>query len=242
MIIRLGLLAVFLVFWMITLLPLKAVMIMAGGTNAFGYQDVYGTVWDGRIYGLRLGGDRVREIEISSRALPLIAGRVSVDWGVSDDTLRGQGQSAVSGDWLSAADVDLRVGFDRLGLGGYPGFTGDEMVRISVIELEMKGDQCIRAAGDVRSDAIVALAETYGYQGPVLEGVLLCDGDELVLDVFGSTDRIDLSGRVTFSRDGYAWQIEAHTDQSELAEAFALMGLERDGEVWRQSGRARYDG
>ena len=50
---RAGLVLGFLLVWLIGLMPLKAVVLLAGPA---GYSDVYGTVWDGRIYDLRLQG------------------------------------------------------------------------------------------------------------------------------------------------------------------------------------------
>ncbi len=242
MALRIGLFAVFALFWVIALLPLKAVMIAAGGASAFGYQDVYGSVWSGRIYGLRLNGDRVGEISVSLKPLPLLIGRLSADWRISDTSLRGAGQASLSGDHVSARNVALDVSLRRLGLNDIPGLTGGETVRLSILELEMDGDICVRAAGDVRSDALAQLAESYGFTGPALEGILTCIDDRLALDLVGQSEVMDVSGRVYFSRSGYEWTIEAETVQGELADAFALLGLERDGGVWRYEGSRSYAG
>ena len=80
---RLGVLAGLVLVWLIILMPLKAVMMLAGGAGTFGYQDVYGSVWDGRIYGLRVAGVPVREIEMSAEPLPLFVGRLAARWRVS---------------------------------------------------------------------------------------------------------------------------------------------------------------
>lgn len=239
---RAGLLAVFLLGWLIVLLPLKAVMMIGGGSEAFGYRDVYGTVWSGRVYGMQINGTRVRDIALSLDPASLLLGRLNADWEVFDDSLRGRGETAISGEWLQAQNVSVTASLSRLGLPDLPGFRGDEQIRISVLELEMDGDRCLRAAGDVRSDAVAILAETYGYEGPVLDGVLSCQNERLVLDLSGQSADLDLNGRVSFTQTGYDWSVDVATPRSELAEAFALLGLERDGERWRGAGDRSYDG
>jgi len=240
MAIRLSLAALFLIAWLIILLPLKAVMILGGGAAAFGYQDVYGSVWSGRIYGLQAAGQRVREIEVSLAPLPLMLGRAQADWRVSDVDLRGDGRTSVSGDWLRADDVSLSVSLGRLGLDSLPGLSRSETVRISVIELEMDGDRCIRAAGDVRSGALASYAQGFGIEGPVLEGILECQGDDLVLEFSGDSPNLTVNGHAILRRTGYDWTLEARSDRGELADVFALAGLERQDDHWVRSGSARY--
>lgn len=242
MALRAGLFLGFLFIWLVVMLPLKAVMILAGGAHVFGYQDVYGTVWSGRVYGMRLNGQPVSEVMLSLDPLPLVTGRLSAQWRVSDASLRGAGHSSWGGETITARNVALDVSLDRLGLSDIPGFTGNEMVRISVLELDLRGDTCRQAAGDVRSEALVELAESYGFTGPVLEGILTCIDNRLALDVSGQSDVLSLSGRVYFTAAGYEWAIEAETQQGDLADALAVLGLERDGEVWRHEGRRAYAG
>ncbi|MBR9825937.1 MAG: type II secretion system protein N [Alphaproteobacteria bacterium] len=240
MILRGGLFLVFILGWLLALMPLKGVMLAAGGASAFGYQDVFGTIWSGRIYGLNLNGERVDEITVSLEPLPLVTGQLSADWRISDSSLRGSGHASWAGDRVTARDTALDVSVYRFGFGDIPGLTGDESVRISLLELDMRGDVCHRAVGDVRSDVLAQLAESYGFTGPVLEGMLTCIDERLALDLSGQSDALDLTGRVYFTRQGYEWDLQAETSQGELADVLSLMGLERDGAVWRHTGSAQY--
>lgn len=232
----LGLLAV----WLVALLPLKAVAIAGGGAERLGYSDVFGTVWDGRIYGLQINGEPVREVAVSLRPLALLTGRLAADWRIADESLSGHGRVALGADRLEVDDASLAVSLSRMGAADWPGFDPDETVFVRLARLEMAGERCLDATGSVRTGALVTLASAYGFEGPVLEGSFACRDDRLLTDFGGETEALDLIGGAVLDRTGYDWWIEADTERSDLAEAFALAGLEREGETWRGEGRRSY--
>jgi general secretion pathway protein N len=232
----LGLLAI----WLIVLLPLKAVAIAGGGMERLGYRDVFGTVWNGRIYGMEINGEPVREVAVSLRPSALVTGRLAADWRIADDSLSGHGRIALGAGRLVLDDASLVVSLSRIGAAGWPALDPDEPVFLRLSRLEMDGGRCVEVAGSARTGALVTLASAYGFEGPVLEGAFACREGALTADFGGEADELGLNGAAVLHRTAYDWRIEARTGRPDLAEAFALAGLEREGETWQAGGRERY--
>jgi len=236
MLARLGLFAGLVLVWLIILLPLKAVMMMAGGASAFGYQDVYGSVWDGRVYGMRMAGVPIREIEMAADPLPLLAGRLAARWRVSDDSARGRGHVSIGGSTVQVSDMDLLVSIDRLGLRSFPGLDRSQMIDMDITALSLRDGRCEFVQGRVQTTALVQFASTYGFEGPALLGVLSCDDGRLVITLDGAGTDLELTGSVQMDQTTYTWDLELRTGRPELADALALAGMTRSGDIWRYQG------
>ena len=226
--------------WLVVLMPLKAVAIMAGGVSALGYRDVFGTVWQGRVYGLDLNGVPVRELDVSLDPVTLLTGRLGGDWRVADLSLRGDGEARLSRGSLVLSDTELVVTLARLGLESLPGLDPAERVLVRLDRIELRDGACQFASGTARSGALIGLARLNGRDGPAVTGDFACDGDDLVLDWAGASDGLSLGGRVTFRADGYDWTAHVETDWPDIADGLALAGMTRDGTVWLAEGRERY--
>lgn len=236
---RLGVLAGLVLVWLIILMPLKAVMMLAGGAGTFGYQDVYGSVWDGRIYGLRVAGVPVREIEMSAEPLPLFVGRLAARWRVSDDSARGHGHVALGRETIEIRDMSMLVSINRLDLQGLPGLDRSQMIDVDVDKLSMRAGQCEAAQGRVRTAALERFAASYGFEGPSLLGLLSCDNGALVLSLDGAAADLEVTGTVRMTGQDYAWDMELRTGRPELAEVLALAGMTRNGDIWIYQGSER---
>lgn len=236
MLARLGLLAGLVLVWLIILLPLKAVMILAGGASAFGYQDVYGRVWDGRVYGMRVAGVPIREIEMAADPLSLLTGRLAARWRVSDDSARGTGHVSLGGNSVRVRDMDLLVSIDRLGLRSFPGMDRSQMIDMDIASLAIRDGRCETANGRVQTAALVQFAATYGFQGPDILGQLSCNDGRLVITLDGAGADLELTGSVHMDQTAYAWDLELRTGRPELADALALAGATRTGDIWTYQG------
>lgn len=239
---RLLLVAGLLLIWLIVLMPLKLVALAAGGSETLGYRDVFGTVWQGRVYGLRVNGVPVRELEVATDPLALLTGRLGGSWRLNDASLRGAGRARLSGNGnsLDLGPTQLVATLDRLGLDRLPGLDPAERVFIRLDGLVVRDGQCVSASGTARSGALIALARLYGHDGPTVTGTFACDEGRLVLDWAGEAEGLALRGRVGFRAGGYDWTARIETAWPELADSLALAGLERDGDAWQAAGRQAY--
>ena len=223
----------FLLVWLIVLMPLKAVVLLAGPA---GYSDVYGTVWDGRVYDLRLQGQTVREARVRLRPAGLLTGQLSLDWQIEDDSLRGRGRADWSGGRVRLTGTDFSVALDRLDAPDLPGLVGGERVQGRISELDWRNGTCRAAAGEVRTGALT------GFDGPVLTGQLACRDEALLVAFEGRSDRLALDGEAVFGAQALDWRVTAQTGMSDMAEMLALAGFEREGEAWQREGRRAYGG
>ena len=226
---------------LVATLPLKLIAIAAGGQDRFGYTSVYGPVWSGRAYGVRLGEGRVREVRVALRPVALLTGRLSLDLRAEDADLRGRGRAALGlgGSW-SAQAVSVSISLGRLGLDGLPGLDPAEQIFIDIDSVAGQGSECRAAQGQVRSNALFTLGRAYGVDGPPLDGRLSCADGRLRLDYSGESSALSLTGEVVFDETGYAWRAEAQTASGEVADAFALAGFAREGEVFVRVGRVDF--
>ncbi|WP_417487426.1 type II secretion system protein N [Maricaulis sp.] len=230
-----------LLVWLIALMPLKLVALAAGGAPVLGYRDVFGTVWDGRVYGLELNGVPVSELDVSLDPLALVTGRIGGEWRVSDRSLRGSGTARLSGSGLQLEATRLVVTLERLGLDAIPGLDPRERVFVSLDRLDYRDGRCHQASGSARTGALIGLARLYGQDGPDLAGEVGCEDGRMVLDWVGVTEGLSLEGRVSFRPEGYDWQASVETSWPDFAEALALAGMQRDGSVWIASGTVSLD-
>jgi hypothetical protein len=231
----------FLAFWLVALMPLKAVLIAAGGMGG-AYQDAYGTIWNGRVHGLSLNGAPVQEVAVSLRPLALLRGQLAVDWQLADSSARGEGRLALGRRQLRLTDTEMTLQASRLGARAWPGLDPAARVFVTIDRLVLDGDRCIEAQGQARTAALVTMAQAYDVSGPVLDGVLGCRDGELRLTLAGESADMSLSGEIVLGRGGYDWDLQASTSRAELADGLVLAGLEREGDLWRSRGHARYDG
>jgi len=232
--------------WLIVLLPLKTVAIAAGGADRLGYQDVFGTVWNGRVYGLELAGEPVREIALSMRPAALLTGQAAADWLIEDASLSGNGRIALGAGRVEVSGASLVVPLSRLAAADWPGMDPGEPVFVRLPRLVFVDGDCRQADGAVRTGALVTLGAAYGFEGPVLEGGLSCRDGVLALAMRGETDALSVTADADLRANGYDWRVTARTGNADLADALALAGFEAgidtDGDVWHAQGSGRYDG
>lgn len=239
MLARIGLVLFLLLAWLVVLLPMKAVALMAGGAPRLGYADVFGTVWDGRVYGLTVQGQPVREAVIGVRPAALFAGRLTADIRLEDPDITGSGRVSLAPGgrwWLDDASLSMTLG--RAGLGDLPGLDPQERLFVRVLQLELEAGQCRQAVGTARSGALVSLASRHGLVGPALIGELSCREGALVLTFSGDEADLSVSGEAVLRADGYDWRVEARTGDAALADILALAGFTRTAEGWQAEGSA----
>jgi general secretion pathway protein N len=239
MLARIGLVLLLLLAWLVVLLPMKAVALMAGGAPRLGYSDVFGTVWDSRVYGLMLQGQPVRETAIGVRPAALFSGRLAADIRLEDPHVSGAGRvSLAPGSRWTLEEASLSATLDRLGLGELPGLDPQERIFFRVVRLELEAGRCREAVGTARSGALVSLASSYGQVGPALVGELSCRGEALVLSFSGEEAALSLSGEAVLRADGYDWHIDAQTRDAALADILVLAGFTRTADGWQAEGSA----
>lgn len=228
---------------LIAMAPLRFVLDAAGGQSRLGFVSAYGSIWQGRVYGVRLGGEPIREVRVSLQPAALLTGALSGRWTLADSRIGGSGDGAIraNGDWM-LRDVDAHATLARLGLDRWPGLDPRERVFVQIDRLVVEDGACVQAAGTLRTGALIALARVFDADGPPLVGDLSCDNGRLALDFSGESEDVSVRGRVVFGAQAYDWSAEVETGLADLADALAVAGFEPADGAWIGEGSGRYDG
>ncbi|MHB1207114.1 MAG: type II secretion system protein N, partial [Rhodospirillaceae bacterium] len=145
-----GCLAIFLV----ATLPLSVALPRAQlEQRGIGYSRAEGTIWHGRIEGLRWRGYRVGDATIAVKPLMILAGRLALDADVGGAGLmRGGGRVQITPfGTLILADVSLTADVARLPV--IVPLSGHVTVVVAHAEISRRG--CRSAVGAIRTDALV---------------------------------------------------------------------------------------
>lgn len=225
----------------IALLPARVVLDPLARSAGLRFEQAHGPLWDARLYGVSLAGQRAEEMRLQTAFWPLLTGRVRASVQASGPglsfagtVLRGGGEIRITG--LAGEIAAWRLpGAADLGLAGPDGvvFSLDE----AVFDEEAG---CVSAAGLLRSDMLVAAGARYQTELPALSGVFTCAGARLAVEASGESPAVGLEGRALLGVSEAEWSVQARGDAREIAVVMIALGFEDRGDVWRASGRTGY--
>lgn len=189
---------------------------------------VQGTVWDATILRLTTGGPSIAQTTARLQPSGLLSGAARFDVALRDPTLRGEGVVALTPGGLAVENASGVASLSRLALP--VAMPAGESVRVEIERLAVdRAGRCREAEGRITTSALVAAGEPFGAVLPVLDGVLLCAGDAVGLQINGTSDALALSGRIRFEPSGPAWRIEAQTTDRDVVAALSVMGFQQQG-------------
>jgi general secretion pathway protein N len=183
---------------LIAAFPLRLALGMADpGGRGISAREVAGTIWDGGIGDLRIGGLPLGDVSAHLRPLPLLIGRREVH-------IERLNASAASGDfsanaagadgWLSLGDVQGQVP-----VGDAFGTIPATALGFSDFHLEMSGGRCVSAGGRV---SLILTSFSELMPAPVaLSGTARCSKGALYVPMTGPTGlerlflRLEADGR-----------------------------------------------
>ncbi len=186
----------FLIAWA----PLAAALSLAGvRERGMEFTDVRGTIWNGRIDGLRVAGRPVGDVEMRIDPMGLLGLTVRADVETIG-VVRARG--AVAMDFarvLSASGASLRVDARYLDAlhPALAGRDGDFFLRLDEFAVDPHG-ACLRAEGRAQTDILTHPAHAGDWAGPALEGPVSCEAGAMILAMQGENEdgRVNLRARL----------------------------------------------
>ena len=189
---------------------------------------VQGTVWDAQIVRLSAGGPPVADVRARLRPASLITGAARFDIEARDPSLRGQGVLALSLAGAALEEVEGVAALSRLSLP--VSLPDGQSARVEIDELALdRNGRCRAAEGRVMTTGLSASGEAFGADLPALEGVFLCAGDAVALDVSGRSASLAVSGRIRFEHAGPVWRLEARSTDRDVIAAVSMLGFSQTG-------------
>lgn len=189
---------------------------------------VQGTLWDATLLRLSIGAPPIAETTARLRPGGLLGGAARFDVAMRDATLRLDGLLSVTPGGIAIEDASGVIALSRLPLAASVPPGQSFQLDIERLALDRQG-RCMQAQGRLRTAALVAAGESLGTDLLVLEGALLCAGDQVAIQLEGENEQIAVSGRVRFEAQGPQWRIEARSSQREIVAVLSLLGFVQEG-------------
>ncbi|MEL7130172.1 MAG: type II secretion system protein N [Pseudomonadota bacterium] len=197
-----------------------------------------GTIGKGVISGLQVGAQPIGNVDLKLRWRSLLTAKLAyvVDW--SGAVGRGHGELVLGRNVIDLFDLSTEVPVSQLvGLSDELRRNGGS-ARISGAQIRFVNAICDAASGDVSTDTVSRLAQSYGQSASPLRGTFRCDGPMLTLPLTGTSatgETLAATLRVgTAEVSSMAARVE--TENPEFAAILALQGFqpEAGGYVYRR--------
>lgn len=180
--------------------PLAAALSFAGvAERGVAFTDVRGTIWNGRVEGLRVAGRPVGDVEMRLDPMGLLglSLRAQVE---TVGVVRARGAVALDmARVLSASDASLRVDARYLDAlhPALAGRDGDFFLRLDEFAVDAQG-ACLRAQGRAETDILTHPVRAGDWAGPPLEGPVTCEAGAMIVALGGENadGRVSLRARL----------------------------------------------
>ncbi len=216
--------------------PLGFVLEKSGAAGAgAGWAQAQGTMLNGKIYGLHIGGQPIGDVSLRLRPVSLLslAPEFDMQWGGAG----GQGAGVLS---VSTGRVAVRELRAQQKISSIEGLTAPVRaiggtLRLTDAAFIITPNGCESASGQISTDAVSKAAEQYGRQFGLVEGALSCIENDVAMSLNGQSergDKVHVDGRSSLLGES---ELNAAivTQDSEIVLALSQVGFVlRDG-VWR---------
>ena len=213
--------------WALSLAPIERFGLSADSAS--------GTIWNGRLSGVRFGGLSLGEAAVQANVTDLLRLTPGLRFGFRGPAGAGSGRISGSPQAWRVAVREIALAADQLPLP----VALDGQVTLRNVQLTFRDGACAAAAGELRTNALEASAARLGWAGPPLGGALACAGDKARAVLTGAgADGAVVAVDVTLSP---TLQLEARTKVTGIAPQIgaALTGY---GFAQAADGFVRYDG
>jgi len=185
-----------------------------------------GTIWNGQVRGLDYVG--VVNFQVSPKAL--VTGGLPLSFVTQSPAM------TISGEVSRRQFRDIRFSGMLAKLptrdGRLKELAGQVIIRVN--ELQIEGDNCTFATGEVSTDFLTLNRSRWQWKGPTLTGPISCEGGNLLVNLLGRENRQIIRADLRLSKDGsYGANITVQTDQTEAGVVLPLYGFEKQGREYK---------
>lgn len=181
-----GLFLIVLIVTLVLTTPLGFVLRQAGGERlGLEWETAKGTLTNGSLSGLSLGGEWLGEAQLKLQASGLLRGWLQYHVSLDGPSGRGSGSLAFAGNAIEASD--LRAEVRIASLRDVPGWLHQNggTVRVRADRIRFQDMRCAEATGTSWSDALSQEGRLLGAGWPELTGLVRCDGGSLLIHLSG---------------------------------------------------------
>lgn len=218
-------------------LPAKWVMQQfQQGASGLSYERATGTIWNGRLAEVMVAGQPLGEVQFQFRPLRLVQARATYDVAVRGDVGAFQGEVWASpGGGFSARLPRARIHVQELARVDPLLRRAPSHVDVAGLAIRLNRDRaCTDALGDLSTDILSSLGPRFGWNGPALNGSILCREGKLVIALQSVEGADDISAKLLY--DGASGQYEllasVETHEQRVVGAMRRIGFEQVNGAW----------
>ncbi len=194
--------------------------------GAFTYARAEGTIWDGRLEGVRLAGLDAGALVWKVRLADLVQGKFVASFGADGAQVKGQGL------YLANYHGHRRIVVETATITGAPLAPGLALAgetSISGLDIFFGDKGCEAARGALRSDVLEKNSTVLRWTGPQLSGAATCEGEDARVALEGAQNNeiVSIVALLRPNGDGQ-WSATARTDSEEARLGLAAAGLSLD--------------
>ncbi|NNU17103.1 type II secretion system protein GspN [Parvularcula sp. ZS-1/3] len=197
------------------------------------YQSVGGTLWQGRVTGLKVKDEEVGDAEFGLRFIPLLMGRADAAVSLRGKGINGIGDVSFNGKRLVIEDATGTADLSRFGLIDVFGQSLRGSLDATIDRVALTADGCEAADLEVSTDALNRSLGVYASGGLELTGKGRCDGDVLVIPLEGGNDDLLIEAELRLEPGGrYRSVLSVVPMQPEFGQFLAGVGFRKDGPAY----------
>ncbi|WP_169336696.1 type II secretion system protein N [Woodsholea maritima] len=225
---------------LIMTLPLRWVFEVSLRPQGIQAEAVHGSIWNGQIYGFRMGQFYVDKATVRVEPMSLLGLKARFNVNLEDSATLGQGQIELGFghvavlNWRGASELYRLPGLAQLGV------PAGESLRLSLDEVVFTGAGCQSARGTVSTSLLSYYGHRFNVDLPLMQGQLVCHGQDLGVDTLTQSAIFDLEAQLTLAPGGYRVHAEATAHDQDVVPVLLGLGFSEAGEKWQLNANGPY--
>ncbi|MFC7290361.1 type II secretion system protein N [Hirschia litorea] len=211
----------------IAYLPLKFVVDLSALKSKGVYYDrVVGTVWDGGLSDVHIAGEAIGQLNISLKPLSILKLKPELAFEFAGAVGSGKGLMAFGLDKsITVRDVLGNIQLNAVKHLDMQLRRSPSKLNLSIRHLKTNAEgQCLDASGHLTSDILSAVGRSWGWDGPEMDGSILCEGEHFLVDMKNKSGIDQLQARGLFRSD-LSYDVESHVKTQDVRLSNALISF-----------------
>lgn len=223
-----------LVFFLILQVPLVWVLSKIDPQSKIvAFERAEGTLWRGQLHNAVIGKMPIRRADFSLEPLSLLVARARVKFKTEGAPLSGVGVISWSlAGKVVVSDAAFRTDLRRLAELNPRLVLKAGRAVVEVEKLVVSAEGCHEASGVIWTNALEEATSSWNWRGPLLEGTMSCEGENVAFHLNGKVDTEDVSIKaLVLPRMRYEVTARVATKSRDVSQVLPLLGfVERDGQ------------
>ncbi len=218
-----------LVIALLAYLPLRVVTQAIGlQSNGIQFDRAVGTIWRGSLSDVHVGGEAIGQVNLNLNAISLLQLKPAASFEFVGAAGNGKGL-IVTG---LNRELEIKDAFARIQLNTFKHLDAQlrrspSTLNLSISNLKIgAAGNCIEAAGGLKTDLLTVVGRSWAWDGPAMDGRIVCVGDDYELTLQNQTGLDEISAKAVLRSDNtYDVEASVKTQNPRLSNALISYGF-----------------